>query len=140
MNIFLSHRIDFLTPEEAAATARLYRCLLSKLDVQIISMADELASEAGGITDEAIVSKSLYALKECEALVFDCSIENWNYIGCIFEVAYAFQMGKPIIVYAGNTTNKKRPWLRCHATVMATRLEDVQSSIANLLRVRGELK
>ena len=49
-------------------------------------------------------------------MIFDCSIENWNYIGCVFEMAYAHRMQKPIIVYTGTTTNNKRPWLRYHAT------------------------
>lgn len=129
---FLSHRIDFLSPEEARANHDKYGILLDGLDVEIISVADTLDGEIG-MTDAQIVEKSLALLTKCDFLIFDCSIENWNYIGCIFEVAYAHRMHKPIIVYTGATTNDKRPWLRYHATKIVASKEHLVDAVSDVI-------
>lgn len=130
--IFLSHRVDFLTTEEASAAPLFYNRLLSEFDIEIVSMATELRHEVG-ITDAEIVSKCLAAINSCDMLLFDCSLPKWTYIGCIFEVVYAYQLKKPIIVYAGQTQYSARPWLRYHATGIATTLDQVRELVAGLL-------
>jgi hypothetical protein len=129
---FLSHRIDFLSPEEARANHDKYGILLDGLDVEIISVADTLDSEIG-MTDAQIVEKSLALLTKCDFLIFDCSIENWNYVGCIFEVAYAHRMHKPIIVYTGATTNSRRPWLRYHATKIVASKQHLVEAVSDVI-------
>jgi nucleoside 2-deoxyribosyltransferase len=129
---FLSHRIDFLSPDQAKANHDAYMTLLQGLDLEIVSVADTLEDEIG-ITDAQIVEKSLALLGKCDLLIFDCSIENWNYIGCIFEVAYAHRMHKPIVVYTGATTNNKRPWLRYHATRMVASKEHLIDAVADVI-------
>lgn len=129
---FLSHRIDFLSPAEARANHDKYRRLLSRFGVEIISVADTLESEAGS-TDAEIVEKGLALLNSCDFMIFDCSIENWNYIGCVFEMAYAHRMHKPIVVYTGSTTNNKRPWLRYHATKVVAVEAHLIDAVADLV-------
>lgn len=129
---FLSHRIDFLSPADAKANHDAYRILLAPLDVEIVSVADTLDSEIG-MTDAQIVEKGLALLNKCDFMIFDCSIENWNYIGCIFEMAYAHRMHKPIIVYTGATTNNKRPWLRYHATRVVVSKQHLVDAVSDLI-------
>ena len=129
---FLSHRIDFLSPAEARANHDKYKALLAGLDVEIVSAADSLDGEIGS-TDAEIVEKGLALLNACDFMIFDCSIENWNYVGCIFEMAYAHQMHKPIVVYTGTTTNNKRPWLRYHATKVVVTQEHLVEAVADLV-------
>jgi nucleoside 2-deoxyribosyltransferase len=130
---FLSHRIDFLSPAEAVANHDRYKTLLAALDIEIISVADTLENEAEK-NDAEIVGKGLALLRTCDFMIFDCSIENWNYIGCIFEMAYAYQMHKPVIVYTGTTTNNKRPWLRYHATRVVITEEQLVAAVFDLIR------
>jgi nucleoside 2-deoxyribosyltransferase len=130
---FLSHRIDFLSHAEAIANHDKYKALLAALDVEVISAAETLDSEIGS-TDAEIVEKGLALLKKCDFMIFDCSLENWNYIGCIFEMAYAYQMGKPIIVYTGKTNNNQRPWLRYHATRIAVTQDHLVDAVSDLTR------
>jgi nucleoside 2-deoxyribosyltransferase len=132
---FLSHRIDFLDPADARDNHDKFRELLAAFDVEIVSVANSLDSEEGS-TDAEIVEKSLVLLKSCDFMIFDCSIDNWNYIGCIFEMAYAHRMRKPIIVYTGRTTNNQRPWLRHHATRVVTTHDQLFEAISDL---RGRL-
>ncbi len=134
---FLSHRIDFLSPADARANHNKYRALLAGLDVEIVSVATSLDGQIGN-TDAEIVEKGLALLNECDFMLFDCSLENWSYIGCIFEMAYAHRMHMPIIVYTGTTTNNKRPWLRYHATRVVVTEGHLVDAIADL--VRGERK
>jgi nucleoside 2-deoxyribosyltransferase len=129
---FLSHRIDFLSPSEARANHDKYRTLLAALGVELISVADTLEDEVGR-TDAEIVEKGLALLKSCDFMIFDCSLENWNYIGCVFEMAYAHRMNKPIIVYTGTTTNNKRPWLRYHATRVVVTEGHLVDAVADLV-------
>jgi nucleoside 2-deoxyribosyltransferase len=128
---FLSHRIDFLSPADARANHNKYRALLAGLDVEIVSVATSLDGQAGN-TDAEIVEKCLALLNECDFMIFDCSIENWNYIGCIFEMVYAHRMHKPIIVFSGTTTNNKRPWLRYHATRVVVTEEHLVDAVADM--------
>jgi nucleoside 2-deoxyribosyltransferase len=130
---FLSHRIDFLSRAEAIANHEKYKILLAALDIEVISVTETLDSEIGS-ADAEIVEKGLALLKKCDFMVFDCSVENWNYIGCIFEMAYAYQMGKPIIVYTGTTTNDKRPWLRYHATRIVVTQNHLIDAVSDLAR------
>ena len=112
-----------------------YRTLLAGLDIEIVSVANSLDSEIGN-TDAEIVEKGLALLNKCDFMIFDCSIEDWNYIGCVFEMAYAHRMHKPIIVYTGTTTNNKRPWLRYHATRMVVTEEHLVSAVSDLVGER----
>jgi len=128
---FLSHRIDFLDTADAKANHEKFRVLLEGLDVEIVSVADSLDGEAGR-TDAEIVEQGLSLLTRCDFMIFDCSIENWNYIGCIFEMAYAHRMGKPIVVYTGTTTNDRRPWLRYHATRVVVTKEQLLEAVSDL--------
>jgi nucleoside 2-deoxyribosyltransferase len=128
---FLSHRIDFLSPADARANHDKYRALLAGLNVEIVSVATSLDGQAGN-TDAEIVEKGLALLNECDFMIFDCAIENWNYIGCIFEMAYAHRMHKPIIVFTGTTTNNKRPWLRYHATRVVVTEEHLVDAVADM--------
>jgi len=129
---FLSHRIDFVCPADARNNHDRYRALLTKLDVEIVSAAYSLENEAGS-TDKEIVESGLELLGTCDFMIFDCSIEHWNYVGCIFEMAYAHRMNMPIIVYAGTTTNNKRPWLRYHATRIVATEEQLVDAVFSLL-------
>ncbi len=132
---FLSHRIDCLDPADAKANHEKFRALLEALNVETISVADSLDSEAGQ-TDAEIVEKGLTLLTSCDFMIFDCSIENWNYIGCVFEMAYAHRMRKPIVVYTGTTSNNRRPWLRYHATRIVTTEEQILEAISDLMGER----
>jgi len=128
---FLSHRIDFLDPADAKANHEKFRILFAALDVEIVSAADSLDSQAGS-TDAEIVEKGLVLLNSCDFMIFDCSMHNWNYIGCVFEMAYAHRMRKPIVVYTGTTNNNQRPWLRYHATRVVVTEEDLVKAVSDL--------
>ena len=129
---FLSHRIDFLSPVQARSNHDKYQSLLTDLDVEIVSVAVSLDKETGK-TDAEIVEQGLALLTACDFMIFDCSIESWNYIGCIFEMAYAHRMQKPIIVYTGATTNNRRPWLRYHATKVVVTEQNLVDAVSDLV-------
>jgi nucleoside 2-deoxyribosyltransferase len=129
---FLSHRIDFMDPADARLNHERFRTLLAALDVEIVSAAVSLDNEAG-LTDAEIVETDLAILRSCDFMIFDCSIEHWNYVGCIFEMAYAHRMSKPIIAYTGTTTNNRRPWLRYHATTVVVTEKHLVKAVSDLL-------
>jgi len=129
---FLSHRIDFLDPADAKSNHETFSALLLPFGVEIVSAASSLENEAG-CTDAEIVEKGLALLNSCDFMIFDCSIENWNYIGCVFEMAHAHRMQKPILVYTGTTSNNQRPWLRYHATRVVVTKEQLLEAISHLM-------
>lgn len=133
---FLSHRIDFLEADDARANHEKFSRLFEGCGVAIISAAESLDDE-GANTDAEIVEKGLTLLRGCDFMIFDCSIENWNYVGCIFEMAYAYQMQKPIVVYTGSTSNNQRPWLRYHATKVVTSHEQLLRAVSELMGHTG---
>ena len=135
--VFLSHRIDFLSVERAQSIARQYRILLADASIEIVSMSDDLTQEREtGATDQEIVEKCLSSLRKCDLLIFDCSLEHWNYVGCIFEVVYAHQQQKPIFIYTGNSSIIHRPWLRHHSTFITNSKEELR---VETIRVCNEM-
>ncbi len=61
---------------------------------------------------EAIVERDLEDIKECDALLVNCSGPSW---GTAMEVFYAHRLDMPVLV-VHPTEMPISPWLRCHAT------------------------
>lgn len=110
-----------------------YRQLLTDLPVTIVSMAYQLDDETDDTSDEMIVNKCITAIDSCNIFLLDCSIKNWIYIGCIFELAHAYSMRKPIITYIGENNEIDRPWLRHHSGVITTTKQDAHGAISQIV-------
>ncbi len=66
-------------------------------------------------SDKELVEGQLANVRICDILVADLSIPNHPYIGCIGEIIYAHQYGKPVyVIYGEHTHLLDRPWLTYH--------------------------
>ena len=66
-------------------------------------------------SDKELVESQLANLRRADILVADLSIPNHPYVGCIGEVIYAHQFGKPVyVIYGEHTHLLNRPWLTYH--------------------------
>jgi len=134
--VFLSHRFDFLEPEQVDSKTKEFSNLLAGMGVTVISMttlADERKKYLDIDTIRTIVQGDLDELKKADILLMDVSLEGWNYIGVTCEMVYAFTWGKPIIAYVGNTTNGQRLWLQYHVGAICHTLDEVKNEIRGLL-------
>jgi nucleoside 2-deoxyribosyltransferase len=68
---------------------------------------------------EDLVEGQIANIRRCDILIADLSIPDHPYLGCIGEVIYAHQFGKPVYVVYGNYDRLlKRPWLTYHTSGM----------------------
>lgn len=129
--IFFAHGIDGLTDEEIINNTQKITALLRKLDFKVISGHTNNNLIPKGCSSQEknkiIVDNDLNDLKKCELLLVDYSIPNRNYVGCTFEMAYAFNWGKRIIVYVGDSGNEDRIFLQYHATHICKDLEKLRN-------------
>jgi nucleoside 2-deoxyribosyltransferase len=131
--VFLSHRFDFLEPDDVIATVATFRSLMSDIDVKLISASRRLLEERKQGLDRhtirQIVEDDLNDVKDADIVLLDVSLEGWNYIGVTCEMVYAYLWGKPIIAYVGDTSNCERLWLRYHASAICRTHAEVKDCI-----------
>ena len=133
--IFFAHGIDDLTEKQILYNTKEITALLQELEFNVISGYENNKSLPKNCSLEEkskiIVEKDLSDLKESDLLLVDYSIPNRNYIGCTFEIAYAFFWKKTIIVYVGNSGNANRIFLQYHATHICNDIEELRNLLLN---------
>lgn len=75
------------------------------------------------------IRSDLEWLRRSDALLVDMSISDWQYVGCICELVYAYTWHIPSVVITGTSSIENRMWLRFHATRV---VHDPQAAIAAL--------
>lgn len=127
--------MDSLTSEEIFNTTRNIVALLRTLPFQVISgdKNNTLVPKYCSLQERSkiIVEHDLQDIKQSDLFLVDYSIPNRNYVGCTFEMAYAFLWKKTIIVYVGDSGNENRIFLQYHATHICNDLE----KLGRLLKV-----
>jgi len=78
-----------------------------------------------------IVENDLKDIQKSDVFLADYSIPNRNYVGCTFEMAYAFLWKKKIIVYVGDSGNENRIFLQYHASHICRDLEELKNVLTN---------
>lgn len=128
--IFFAHGIDDLTDKEILNNSKRITALLHKFKFEVISghKNNKLIPKSCSPQEKnkIIVENDLNDLKESDILLVDYSIPNRNYVGCTFEIAYAFFWNKIIIVHIGNSGNDNRVFLQYHATHICNDLEELE--------------
>ncbi|MCF2144470.1 MAG: nucleoside 2-deoxyribosyltransferase [Candidatus Heimdallarchaeota archaeon] len=134
--VFLGQAMDYLDPQVIVDNHKRFTQLLEPYGFKVISTFDpeerktlhkELSIEK---LAEVIVERDLAILEDCDMCLFDLSDEQRPYVGCLFEIAYAYKMNKEIFVYTGNSEISKRLWLIYHTTFMSNKIEEVINEIS----------
>lgn len=81
-------------------------------------------------TAEEIVEKNLFLQKRADILLVEYMIQDRQYIGTDFEMAWAKIHGQPVIVFAGQQA-ANRVYLKYMATKLAPSMQDAIEYIAS---------
>lgn len=81
-------------------------------------------------TPEEIVEKNLYLQKRSDILLVEYMIQDRQYIGTDFEMAWAKLHGQPIVVFASPQA-QRRVYLKYMATKLASSMQDAIEYIAS---------
>jgi len=84
------------------------------------------------LTPAEIVEMDLQLLSQSRFLLVDMTLPSRNYVGCVCEIVYAFQLRKPVVVFVGDTDNNNRLWLRYHAFAITKNLDEAIEVLRNL--------
>lgn len=120
--IYYAHAIEKRDKNEVNENIKRATSLLSKnqLHASIFSMFKLLGSEFyENYIDELdfdrlLVETEIRFLKACDFILADLSIEGWQYVGSLMEIAYANIIGIPVISVVGDAGIQSRRWLKAH--------------------------
>ncbi|ETR74239.1 MAG: hypothetical protein OMM_06445 [Candidatus Magnetoglobus multicellularis str. Araruama] len=73
--------------------------------------------------DSFLVEAETRFLRCCDLLLVDLSKKDWQYVGSLMEIVYAYLYGIPIYV-VGENAIVYRKWLKAHATKIFAHLEN----------------
>ncbi len=119
LKVFFSRAIDGINPNEVKAWETDVRNAIASLGMAISNpfrMNDPRRNRISGI--EEIVTDDLSILASSDIVLADLSLPRRSYVGAIFELARASELGKPIYAWVGDSGNEKRIWLKYHAAAV----------------------
>jgi len=138
LKIFFAQPVDFVDEDYLNRNFEKFRNSLIDLEVEII--APYLSQSRLLIVKEfdsqkatSVVSSNLAELGQCDVLILDMSDPRRQYIGMIFEMAFAFINNKIIIVFTDSSQIKKRTFIYGTANYICSSLEDLRKYIAHIL-------
>src|SRR5437016_5420170 len=108
LRVFYAQPVDDTPEEQIKNGVERFANLLVGLPVEILTpyLEEERNNQSATITRalaQVIVSKDYEAVDACDLLVVDLSQHDRQAVGMIFEMAYARQQGKCILVYTAGS-------------------------------------
>lgn len=145
--IYYTHAIEKREKNEVHKNIERAINLLSKneLHASIFSMFKLLGSEFyenylnEKDFDRLLVETEVRFLKACDFMLVDLSIEGWQYVGSLMEIAYANIIGIPVITVVGNASIRSRRWLKAHVHKIVKTYEEAFKEL-NILIYGQDLK
>jgi nucleoside 2-deoxyribosyltransferase len=86
------------------------------------------------VAAEQVIRADLAAIDECDVLIADLSAPDWQFVGVIFEMAYASLKGKVVLVYGGSSPIAGRTFIVGTATHVCESWDDVRERVKELLQ------
>lgn len=136
--VFFSRAIDGINPDDVIAQERSVCDALASLGMSISNpfrANDVRRNRISGINE--IVEDDLSTLANSDIVLADLSIPKRSYIGAIFELAHAYELGKQIYVWVGRSGNENRTWLKYYADAICKDFDDVIEILHTTFTHRG---
>lgn len=125
--VFFSRGMDDLDAKDILAREAVVANALKEMGMDItnpFSVDDNRRGTIKGIFD--IVEDDLEKLKNSDFLIADLSLPNRSYVGAMFELAKAYELGKEIYVWVGDNNIINRIWLQYHANCITRSFEEIK--------------
>jgi len=126
LKVFFSRAMDGINPDEIIASEHVVMGILDRYGMEIINpyiYPDNRINNISGVVQ--IVDNDIEVLKSSDVVVVDASIPDHSYVGAMMEIAYSYQLNKPVYVYVGESGNEKRIWLKYHANAITKSLDEL---------------
>lgn len=91
---------------------------------------------SGYFSSKLIFNSDYKDVQECDIIVCDLTDIKSPSVGCCFEIAWAFQLRKPIFIVSDIPESNLHPFIRESATVVCLSLTDLFVSLHHYLGIR----
>jgi nucleoside 2-deoxyribosyltransferase/ubiquinone/menaquinone biosynthesis C-methylase UbiE len=118
--------MDGLNPNEIIASEDVVKGHLNDLGMVLVNpytYPDNRCNKISGLSQ--VVENDIELLKSSDIVLVDISIPDHSYVGTMMEVAYSYQLNKPVYVCVGESGNEKRIWLEYHASAIAKSIDEL---------------
>ncbi len=126
IKVFFSRAMEGIDPDSVKAQEMEIAAALNSLGMSIsnpFKKKDERRTRISGISE--IVDDDLSILAASHIVLADLSIPGRSYVGALFELAHAYNLGKQIYVWVGDSGNEKRIWLKYHSTAICKTFDEI---------------
>jgi len=139
IRIFFAQPIDFV-PRKAIYYNYQELCgLLQELNVEVVApyLEDEKLVDFEHLDKKSanfIINEDYAIIDTCDILIVDLSQKNHQPIGMVFEMAYAHEREKLIIIYSGESIVAKRIWVIAISDNICQTWEEVKNAIEKYIQ------
>lgn len=126
MKVYFVRGMDGIAPDEIVRVEQQLCNAVAALGMELINpyrSNDPRRGPISGICN--IVEEDLARIKDSNIIIADLSLPDRSYMGAVFEIKEAYELGKPVYVWVGRSGNGERVWLQYYATAICTTMADV---------------
>jgi 2-polyprenyl-3-methyl-5-hydroxy-6-metoxy-1,4-benzoquinol methylase len=141
INIFFARGMDGLHSTEILSKEQSVCSAIELLGMTVINRfrrSDNRRKYTAGLPE--ILTEDLDLLEQSDFLIADLSLKRRSYIGAIFEITRAYELGKKIHIWTGDSGNEHRLWLQYCATSICRRFEELIEILSATYTREGRLK
>ena len=135
--IYFARAMDELNPQDIISQGEEVALELDQAGLQMVDPFVEVSKRTrqGPNIEEgrSIVDNDLALLRRVDGVLMDLSDSEWDYIGCLCELVYAYLWRIPVAVYTGDSAIIKRKWLQYHAAAITKTRDEAMDFLSGLL-------
>ena len=136
LSVFYSRAMEGLSFEDIKTDSLYVERILRKVGIEMTNPfkgKKKVFSEIKNRTPKQVVMRDLSELAKCDVFLLNCTVPNWNYVGSLCELMYAYFLRKYIVVYTAKTGYDNRYWLVYHSNFICRSLN---TAVNHILKIR----
>jgi ubiquinone/menaquinone biosynthesis C-methylase UbiE/nucleoside 2-deoxyribosyltransferase len=138
LRIYVARAMDARSPQAILADDERYKTCLEKIGATFVNLYNPLP-EARDVREVAseIVNNDLKKLLSSDIVLADLSLPTYQYVGCIFEICFAFTNKIPVVLIAGENDISKRVFFQEFCDFICNTLEQAANYISRAFQSQG---
>ena len=122
LNVYYARAMDGIEPHIIIEDERLVKTALSRRGLLITNPYSEQKVQIEQV--DHLVQNNIKLLKKSDILLVNLSIQNYTYIGAVFEIVQAANLCIPIVAYIGNSNFKNRYYLHFYCSFICKTIDE----------------
>lgn len=122
LKVYYARAMDGIDHSQIIEDDHLVKATLSRKGLSIVNPYAERPVQIE--QKDKLVENNLELLKESDILLGNLSIHNYTYIGAVFEILQAANLGIPIVVFIGNSNLGNRYYLHYYCNFICKTIDE----------------